>query len=138
MKYRNLSLAQVERLAGDLARKTPNTGAIIGLIGNLGSGKTTFAKSFAQQLKIKSLKSPTFIVSQRYNLKDKFLYHIDLYRLDNENQLTPLGLPEILSGKNIVLIEWVDKFPTIAEECDILISFQVKPNDKRDVEVKFN
>jgi tRNA threonylcarbamoyladenosine biosynthesis protein TsaE len=138
MKHRNLSLKELESLASKIATRVSTGGGIIGLIGNLGSGKTTITKAFARKLGIKSLKSPTFIVSQRYPLKKRFLYHLDFYRLDNEKQLTPLGLNEILSSGNIVVIEWVDKFPHVAQLCDILINLTVKPNDKRDVEIKSN
>ena len=136
MIYRNLSLAQVRKLGASIGKKAAKKGSIIGLSGNLGSGKTTFSKAVATSLGIKSLKSPTFIVSQRYPLKESFLYHIDFYRLDRPKQLLPLGLGEILSSDNIVLIEWVDKFPRIMRKCDILINFQVKPNNKRDVSIK--
>lgn len=146
VKYQNLSLGQVRKLAAELGKSVSRRGAIIGLSGNLGSGKTTFAKSLATGLGIKNLKSPTFIVSQRYPHKQRYLYHLDFYRLDDEKQLAPIGLTEILSSDNIVLIEWVDKFPKIARKCDILISFQIpvrrsldadgKPEDKRDVTIK--
>jgi tRNA threonylcarbamoyladenosine biosynthesis protein TsaE len=137
MIYRNLSQGALTKLAADLAKKVSKPGAVIGLSGNLGAGKTTFTKAFAKSLGIKSVKSPTFIVSQRYALQNRFLYHIDFYRLDDKEQLTPLGINEILFRPNIVLIEWVEKFPHIMKKCDILINFQVKPHDKRDVAVKF-
>ncbi|HEX9503523.1 MAG TPA: tRNA (adenosine(37)-N6)-threonylcarbamoyltransferase complex ATPase subunit type 1 TsaE [Patescibacteria group bacterium] len=136
MKYLNLSLAQVRKLGARIGKKTAKKGSIIGLSGDLGSGKTTFAKALAMSLGIKSLKSPTFIVSQRYPLKENFLYHIDFYRLDHPKQLLSLGLNETFSSNNIVLIEWVDKFPQIMKKCDILINFLVKPNNKRDVIIK--
>lgn len=138
MNYKNLDLKQVERLASELGEQFKDRGGVIGLSGNLGAGKTTFAKAFAKSLGIKSLKSPTFIVSQRYTLKNRFLYHLDFYRLDDSKQLEPLGLTELLNRPNIVLIEWIDKFPKIARKCDILISLKVKNNDKRDVSIKAN
>jgi tRNA threonylcarbamoyladenosine biosynthesis protein TsaE len=137
MNYRDLSLKQVEKLASELASEFKTKGVIIGLIGNLGAGKTTFAKAFAKALGVKTLKSPTFIVSQRYTLKNRFLYHLDFYRLEKEKQLTPLGLDELQIRPNIVLIEWVDKFPKIARKCDILINFEVNKHN-RDVTIKSN
>ncbi len=136
MIYKNLSLPQVEKLASELGKQFLKTSGVIGLTGNLGAGKTTFAKAFAKSLGIKSLKSPTFIVSQRYNLRERFLYHLDFYRLDDKKQLLPLGLTELLNKPNIVLIEWVDKFPHIARKCGILINLELKKDDKRDVEIK--
>ncbi len=137
MKFTNLTQRQLEKLAIELAKKSLKTGAVIGLNGNLGAGKTTFAKAFVKVLRIKSLKSPTFIVNQQYKLSNRSLFHLDFYRLDNMAQLNHLGLDELLMRPNIVLIEWVEKFPKIERMCDILINLKVKPQDKRDVEVKF-
>jgi tRNA threonylcarbamoyladenosine biosynthesis protein TsaE len=149
-KYRNLTLLQVKKLAEQTAKKTGSNGITIGLSGNLGSGKTTFAKALAKALGIKTLKSPTFIVSQRYPLKNparhakhaetggRFLYHIDFYRLDHKKDLNVLGLAEILNGDNLVLIEWVGKFPQIKNKCNLLINFIVKPSNKRDVTIQTN
>lgn len=136
-EYRNLTLFQIKKLAIKLATKYSKIGVSIGLIGNLGSGKTTFAKAFAQAFGIKALKSPTFIVAQRFELQNRYLYHLDFYRLRQLNELEVLGLDEILSGNNLVLIEWVDKFPTLARKCDILISLLVKKGNKRDVSIKY-
>ena len=137
MKHSNLPLSAVQKLARDIAKKVVKTGGVIGLSGNLGSGKTTFTKAFAKQLGIKRIKSPTFIVSQRHPLKNKFLYHLDFYRLDRPKQLAPLGLSEILKPLNIVVIEWIEKFPSIKRKCDILINLKVTEKDHRDVNVKF-
>ena len=138
LKYRNVKLSGKSKIGWRTGQKNNlGKGFIIGLSGNLGSGKTTFAKAFAKSLGIKTLKSPTFIVSQRYHLKNKFLYHMDFYRLKSKKDLEAIGLSEILSGQNIVLIEWVEKFPQIKRRCDALINFTVKPKNKRDVEIKF-
>ena len=139
MKYRNLTLSQLNQLASKVGRNVTKKGAVIGLIGNLGSGKTTFSKALAKAVGIKSLKSPTFIISQRYSLKNRFLYHLDFYRLHSKNQLLPLGLDEILNKKgSIVLIEWVDKFPFIQKKCNILVHLKVQGDNQRDVTIKYN
>ena len=137
MEFKNVTLKELQKLASVLGKKVAGKGAIIGLSGNLGSGKTTFAKAMARSLGIRSLKSPTFIISQRYPLGKRFLYHLDFYRIDQKNQLTALGLPEILNDKNVVIIEWVNKHSHIMRICDILIDLKVKDNNKRDVKIKF-
>lgn len=87
------------------------------LYGELGSGKTTFVQGFAKGLGIPSrLLSPTFIIVRRYCLVESsgFLYHIDLYRHENEKNLLGLGLSEILADNNsIVLIEWAEKLGSL-------------------------
>jgi tRNA threonylcarbamoyladenosine biosynthesis protein TsaE len=139
MNYTNLSLVEVKNLAKRLSKKIGKDSKTIGFLGNLGAGKTTFIKAFAKSFGIKSIKSPTFIISQRYLLpKNRFFYHLDFYRLNQAKQLIPLGLSEILQGGNIVVIEWIDKFPSVMRKCDILISLKVKPHNKRDVQIKFN
>jgi tRNA threonylcarbamoyladenosine biosynthesis protein TsaE len=136
LKYLNLDEEAVTDLAQKLARELTQKKAIIGLTGNLGAGKTTFVKAFARELKIKSIKSPTFVVTHQYKHGQGALYHLDFYRLKDHKQLTDLGLDEILSGPNLVLMEWVEKFPQIKKQCDILINFKFKPNNKRDVTIQ--
>ena len=84
---------------------------VVGLHGDLGSGKTTFTQSIGRILKIKrKMNSPTFVIMKRYALKEgqyKNLYHIDAYRLKNEKELLHLGWKEIIGNKgHLVFIEW--------------------------------
>ena len=88
-------------------------GDILLLYGDLGVGKTTFARSFIQSLAAtkEEIVSPTFTLVQTYPLrKGGEVWHCDLYRLKNEAELIELGLEEAF-GQNIMLIEW----PEIAE-----------------------
>lgn len=100
-----------KELAKKIAKK--NSHGVIALTGELGAGKTTFVQGFAQGLGIgDKIISPTFILIRHHKIPKtkKTLYHIDLYRLQNPQDLTGLGLAEILSNpENIVLIEWAEK-----------------------------
>ena len=146
MVYKDLDLAQVEKLASEMATLVKTKKAVIGLIGPLGAGKTTFVKAFAKQFKINKIKSPTFVITHQYKIPQRSLYHMDFYRLHNDKQLIDLGLDEILNSNNVVLIEWIDRFAQIIKRCDILISFstkggsasggKVKKNNKRDVTIQ--
>lgn len=136
---RGLSLAQIRELARDFGKKFSRKGGVIGLTGSLGSGKTTFVKSFAKAFGITRIKSPTFIVAAKYQTKLRSFYHLDLYRLDHKRELAHLGLGEILSNpKNVVVIEWADKFPSIEDKCDLVINFKIKTQNRRDVAIKYN
>jgi tRNA threonylcarbamoyladenosine biosynthesis protein TsaE len=133
---KNLTETQVKDLAFDLGLEFKGKDVAIGLSGDLGAGKTTFSKNFAKALGIKKLKSPTFIVVAEYQLKKRKLYHADFYRLAHLDQLQALGMSDMLTSTNrIVLIEWVEKFPPIKKQCDIIIEFKIKENNKRDVKI---
>lgn len=109
---------------------------VIGLYGNLGAGKTTFMKYFAEVLGVgETIQSPTFVIMRRYELRDSsnelrknlgkarlvsrasnfsHLIHIDAYRLDSADDLLKLGWNEIISDpNNIVCIEWSERVAKI-------------------------
>lgn len=84
---------------------------IVGLSGDLGSGKTAFTQAFAKHLGIKNkVSSPTFVIMKKYPIKFgsyKFFFHLDAYRLKNEQELLSLGWGEIINQpEHIVFIEW--------------------------------
>jgi len=136
-KLPNLTLAEVRELAQKLAKSSRGRKRVIGLTGDLGSGKTTFTKSFARALGIKNIKSPTFIIAAAHNAKSGLLHHIDLYRLQTVKDLDHLGLDEILNApKNVVIIEWADKFKEIYDQCNLIISFKVRDKTHRDVTIE--
>jgi tRNA threonylcarbamoyladenosine biosynthesis protein TsaE len=135
-KLMNLTETQVRKLAETLAKEHSKSDLIIGLIGPLGAGKTTFVKNFTKTLKIKGVKSPTFIIGNVYPYSKRNLYHFDFYRLADEKQLSVLGFDEILGAKNrIMIIEWVDKFPKIQKLCDMIINFEVAGRNLRHVTI---
>lgn len=92
---------------------------VIGLEGELGSGKTTFIQGLAQGLSVKKkITSPTFVIFKKFELRRagffKYLYHIDCYRLESHQDLTDLGFGEIINQpSNLVVIEWAEKVKKI-------------------------
>jgi len=93
-----------EAFAREVLRLKTKRAILIGLEGELGVGKTTFAKGFARGLGIKEeMKSPTFILMPSNRRKNRNFFHIDAYRAE-------LDFREFLkSNKNILLVEWSDK-----------------------------
>jgi len=105
--------------AGRVYASTLDPGTITGLFGNLGSGKTQFVKGVCRYFNVKEIvNSPTFIIKNEYKGKDPVsenvinIHHFDLYRINNINELTQLGLNVIDNESNILLIEWAE----LAEE----------------------
>lgn len=111
MKYLTHSVEETEALAAQLA-KTCQPGTIIALHGNLGCGKTAFSRGFAKALGIhEAVTSPTFTIVQEYIKPDqKPFYHLDLYRISNEDEAIAFGIDEyILNPQGISLIEWPER-----------------------------
>ncbi len=135
---KNLNLAQVQKLAQTVAQQFSRQGGVIGLTGPLGGGKTTFTKAFLTELGIKKSSSPTFVVAHEYQNRKRKIYHLDFYRMKKSAELQNLGLEEMATGQNLVLIEWIDKFPSLAKQCSMIINFKVRPNNIRDVTIKFH
>ncbi|PIU24243.1 tRNA (adenosine(37)-N6)-threonylcarbamoyltransferase complex ATPase subunit type 1 TsaE [Candidatus Berkelbacteria bacterium CG08_land_8_20_14_0_20_39_8] len=107
MDYISSSTKETEKLAQKFLNLKPNA-RLIGLSGDLGSGKTVFVKGVAKELGInKNITSPTFVVEKIYQHKSGKLIHIDAYRLSSFSDLEVLGFNELLSDKkNIIMIEW--------------------------------
>ena len=111
-KTKRIALSQAETEAKKIAQKIKG-GEIFALIGELGSGKTTFTKALGKELGIRqTISSPTFVMMQQFEIpKSKlFLYHLDLYRTKNFKEVQSLGITEWWGHpQTITVIEWADK-----------------------------
>jgi len=128
------SVEETKSFAASYAKKIPN-GKVIALIGNLGTGKTTFSQGFAQGLDIKDpIISPTFkLVSEYYGKRT--LFHIDCYRLESSIDFFNIGGENFLNNNDgITLIEWADIIKDIWLEDWIVIYFD---RDQRDEEKRY-
>ena len=96
------------QLAKKLGKKAKK-GEIYCLEGELGTGKTVFAKGFAKGLGIEEIvDSPTFTIVKEYRGREK-LYHFDVYRIEDIEELQEIGFSEMISGDAICLIEWASQ-----------------------------
>ncbi len=103
--------------------RTLRGGDIIGLVGDLGSGKTTFVQHLAEDMGVKkTVRSPTFVLLQEYQTSKEFrekynvsrLCHIDAYRLNNENELFAIGFEDYVERHDtVILFEWADRIPSV-------------------------
>jgi len=102
---------QTRFIAAGLARSLI-AGSVIKLVGDLGAGKTEFVKGLATGLNYRNVvTSPTFTLVQEYRGGRLPLFHMDLYRLNEEAELDDIGFEDYLRAGGICAIEWADKFP---------------------------
>ncbi len=125
--------------ARDFARKLKG-GETIGLVGDLGAGKTIFTKGLAKGLGVKqTITSPTFVLMKIYPIQNsKFkiqnLIHIDAYRIKNENDLISIGAEEYFDRDNtITIIEWADRVKKILPKKARIIKILTKEKNKREI-----
>src|ERR671939_231184 len=88
-------------------------GAVVGLVGPLGAGKTHLVRAIATGLGIANpsvVSSPTFVLIQEYDARLP-IYHFDTYRLPDEAAFADLGAHEYFEGTGVCLVEWADKVP---------------------------
>ncbi len=116
---------------------------VIGLIGELGAGKTAFAQGFAKGLGIKeNVVSPTFVLERVYKLENKkykLFVHIDAYRLEKSKEMATLGFKDLARNpQNIILIEWADRIKNVLPKNYIKIRFEHINKNKRTIWVKKN
>ena len=94
--------------AKSLSRKA-NAGEVYAISGELGAGKTVFAKGFAKGLLVEEeITSPTFTVLEEYSGSLPF-YHFDLYRIDNDAEFENLNFEDYWFGSGVCLVEWAEK-----------------------------
>ena len=103
---------------------------VISLTGELGAGKTTLAQSICEGYGVSEpVTSPTYALVHRYDAEKSPVYHIDLYRLDNESQLTNIGWDDILSERALVIVEWPERAAGRMPDDHLHIDLEYSPGD---------
>lgn len=145
---------QTKKLGESFAKKIlrtqlKNKAQVLELIGDLGSGKTTFLQGFAKGLGIKDkILSPTFVIMKKFKISRnshksrnspkafRAFYHIDCYRIKKPKEFLDLGFKEIISNpKNIIAIEWSDQIKKILPKNTLIIKFDFIDENKRKIEI---
>lgn len=144
MKILSKSLKDTEKIAREFVEKefvrNKDGAFVVGLYGDLGSGKTAFTQATAKCLGVKeTVTSPTFVIEKIYKLENKnfdHLIHIDAYRLKNGDELLHLGWEEIAKNpKNIIFIEWPERVAEILPDNIKKISFTFVDEQTRVMEI---
>lgn len=125
---------------GEIIGKSLNPGSIIALTGELGAGKSVLVKGLAKGLEIEEEpNSPTFVIMNCYEGRLP-LFHFDLYRVADEDELIAMGYEEFFYGAGVAAVEWADRVPGIFPEESIEIEITIpedgESENRRDIKIK--
>lgn len=116
--------AETDRL-GQAIASCLRAGDVVTLNGELGAGKTRLVRGIVASLadEDQPVNSPTFVLIQQYEA-DVPIYHMDAYRLTNEDEFLAMGADEILEGEGICLIEWADRIAGVLPKDHLRIDIE--------------
>ena len=146
MRFHTSSTEETLKL-GEKIGKLMVPGDIILLFGDLGAGKTTLTQGIAAGLDVEDgeyVRSPTFTLINEYSGRLP-VYHIDLYRIESQEEMERLGLEEFFFGRGVTIVEWADKlFPEkngrnlnefkLNERIEVFL--KIIKNNARSIEIK--
>jgi tRNA threonylcarbamoyladenosine biosynthesis protein TsaE len=127
--------AEHTRRLGNSLGKLLQGGEIIGLVGELGTGKTCFVRGLTEGLEVSQetwIRSPTFTLVNEYHGRLP-IYHIDLYRIESTDELEELNLREYLYSNGVSVIEWFEYFPADEVGDHLEIKLAYREGSKRQV-----
>lgn len=129
-----------QEIAKEILKRKDKSAFIVFLDGDLGTGKTTLVKEIIFALGIKEkVKSPTFTIIEPYELNNKNIYHIDLYRINDPNELEIIGLREYINeSEAIIFIEWPEKSFGFLKKFDLKISLKHSSEKERKCKIELN
>ncbi len=135
MKDIVLTFGELDELAV-LTAKNLKSGDCLALIGDLGTGKTTFTKNICKYFGVtENVKSPTFNYVIEYRSGKIPIYHFDVYRLLDPSEVYDIGYEDYLDNDGIAIIEWADKIAEELPENTIFIEFSYESEISRKVSV---
>ncbi|MBI1871555.1 MAG: tRNA (adenosine(37)-N6)-threonylcarbamoyltransferase complex ATPase subunit type 1 TsaE [Chlamydiae bacterium] len=117
------------------------TQGVVALFGDLGAGKTVFAKGMAEALGVKNVVrevvSPTFMLVREHEGNVPF-YHMDLYRLESEEEFEQINLKEYFNRQGVTLVEWAQRALSVLPTNHIEVYFEILGKKKRRIEFRRN
>lgn len=150
MRYMSVGVEKTTALANEFAKKVVEPGdsgpkdsslgaTVVGLYGDLGSGKTCFMQGVGRTLGVsEKMVSPTFVIEKIYKLENErfnHLIHIDAYRIEKPEEMLHLGWKELISDpKNLICIEWPEKILDIMPAEHIKINFTFLDENTRAID----
>lgn len=113
--HQTLSAEETEKLGADLAEQfcqNKNLPRFVALYGDLGVGKTAFVRGFTSRIAPRAgVRSPTFSLVNEYRAKPLSVFHFDMYRIADEDDLVSIGFYDYLDRPGICLVEWSENIP---------------------------
>jgi tRNA threonylcarbamoyladenosine biosynthesis protein TsaE len=131
MQRRSRNPEETQQLGLEFAAQL-SPGSVLSLSGELGSGKTEFVKGLAKGLGVTDpATSPTFTLVHEHTGGRIPLYHMDLFRIDGEDDLDEIGFDDYLARDGVCAIEWADKFRGRLPAQALLLRFEIGERDER-------
>ena len=136
---RSYTLENINEVAKECWRIAGNK-TVLAFRGEMGSGKTTFIHALCDVKGVKDMVgSPTFSIINEYGYDcegtKKVIFHLDLYRIKDEEEAQRAGVEDVLHSGNTCLVEWPDKAPGIFPEDTLYIQIELVDNDTRRMKI---
>lgn len=134
VEFETTSAEETVEVGRKLAAMLPERGPVL-LIGNLGAGKTTLVKGIAAGRGVvepDEVSSPTFPLVHEYGEPAR-IFHVDLYRLESEEEVLSLGIDEYLDRRALTLIEWGERFPGLWPSDTPVVRLEHLGEDRRKI-----
>ncbi|MBQ8907778.1 MAG: tRNA (adenosine(37)-N6)-threonylcarbamoyltransferase complex ATPase subunit type 1 TsaE [Clostridia bacterium] len=114
VEYISASVEETEAIAARLALEAAAKGkAFLALFGDMGVGKTAFVRGFCQALAIGGVHSPTYALVNEYRGEGRTVYHFDLYRLSDEDDLYAIDFDHYVEQNALILCEWSERLGSL-------------------------
>ena len=132
----NFTLDNIDKAALEFLSATENF-TVFAFSGEMGAGKTTFIHALCDALKVTdTISSPTFSIINQYTTSTgKVIYHIDLYRLKDEEEALQAGVEDCLYSGNTCFVEWPDKAPSIFPDDTAYINIEATASNSRKLKI---
>jgi len=131
LAFRAIDEAALNKVAAGLAAGLRD-GGVLHLRGELGAGKTTFARALLGAMGVGArIKSPTYSLIESYVTGDLAVHHLDLYRIADPGELEWLGLADLTAGLHLLLVEWPERAARALPSPDLVVSL-AHAGEKRD------
>lgn len=136
MQYISNSVEETEKIGADLAYRI-SAGSIVAFTGDLGAGKTAFVRGMARGLGIaERVTSPTFTIVNEYIGTEKSLFHFDLYRLYDADELFDIGWEDYLNRGGICAVEWSERASDAMGNCIRVDIVRGETDDQRIIKIE--